>query len=488
MNIAQIKVNNEVMIHVSYKIRDFHSKQYYKEYMERIAAHKTILKTKVNDYISVKQFCSYLKRGREFLHCFNVNKMNSNGFTKKAFMYTNVIPVDIDESNITMEEALTKINITNSMLYPSIAYETFSNEPGNPRFRFLYIFPEKVKVRSYKRIYKEITDELTNILGIQFDKSFNSEVQHYLGTSPNQKFIETNNIFVDTHKWFTNNVNIYKESNLKDKVQNNELSEDEAKMLDYILDINFDDIYEQLIESRNLLYSKKWERIEINESCERFNEIYKELWGEGRIDPLSWLFEHKDEFELIEKTKLEFNGQNFIQRPENYINIDWFRIHRSGLTYRRKDGQRRKSTLYMIAQFRKMIKTNITYEELFYNMIHELINYIDNSEDKITIKFIHDLTKQIMESDIDYNEVKTILDSVNKPKHILNPDATSKKGLPNKQHKQHKPHKQQNRSLWHQLVDLNKTTKVNYQEVINVYPEVKYSNYKKYRSTLKNNN
>lgn len=479
MDLIQFKHTDEFLMFfkLTYNKKDFYSKQEFTDYYN--SRHKRTVYN-VNSPMNINTLLKFLNKGKEFLHCFNVHRMNSNGFSKKAFMYTYVIPIDIDYSNISLEEALGLIKSNNNLLVPTIAYETFSSTDTAPRFRFLYIFKNEIKQRAYKRLYKQITEELTKILGIQFDKCFNSEVQHYLGTSKDSKVYYSKYIYADARKV----------AGLINRIQNisftdaniDKLTKEQEEFLDYLMNIDYEAILDTLIYAKNILYDKIWDETLFEIDNSRLKEIYKELFGEGRIDPLSWLNKHKEEYSIYNKSFVNFDNQNWIERPNDYINIDWFRLHIAGKTYRRKDGQRRKQVLSVIALLRRYIKKDITPDELFYNMIHELINYIDNSEDKIHIKQIYYMVKNHFQTDpISIEEVTDILEGIpNRPKLIHNPDSNSKKGI------KHKQHKQQTRSLWHSLVNLNNKSKDDYELILQSYPDVTYSSYRKYRSLLKN--
>ena len=51
-----------------------------------------------------------------------------------------------------------------------------------------------------------------------------------------------------------------------------------------------------------------------------------------------------------------------------------------------------------------------------------------------------------------------------------------------------KTHKQQERSKWYEMIDLSVKAKDNYNEIIQVFPDVKYSTYKNQRSRKNHNN
>ena len=94
----------------------------------------------------------YIKEGRLFTHVFK-NDLRKN----ENFLYTSIIPIDVDDCPKSLEETLDGLEKK-----PTIAYYTASNlkEEGSYRFRFIYVFDERIDRCNYTPLVKAVENYL----------------------------------------------------------------------------------------------------------------------------------------------------------------------------------------------------------------------------------------------------------------------------------------------------------------------------------------
>jgi hypothetical protein len=85
--------------------------------------------------LSADELIDRIKSGHSICHVFNDNRR-----TKKNFIYTSAVFIDVDDSPLSM-----KAFLEGCELKPSIAYTTFSNgKNGSYRFRLIYLFDKHI--------------------------------------------------------------------------------------------------------------------------------------------------------------------------------------------------------------------------------------------------------------------------------------------------------------------------------------------------------
>ena len=100
--------------------------------------------------LSADELIDRIKSGHSICHVFKDNRR-----TKKNFMYTSAVFIDVDDSPLSM-----KAFLEGCELKPSIAYTTFSDgRNGTYRFRLIYLFDKQItSTDEYKCLYYCITN------------------------------------------------------------------------------------------------------------------------------------------------------------------------------------------------------------------------------------------------------------------------------------------------------------------------------------------
>lgn len=152
-----------------------------------------------------KLICSILE-GRTLCHVFNKDSFKVSEKTISNFLYTNLIFIDCDDSELTIEQCFNKLSRK-----PNIAYTTFSNGIKGNRFRLIYITEYPIRSNDeYKEFIEIILKSISNDLGNNFidciDKSLFNVSQQIIGNSHNT-VIYTNTDYLFNKNTFTDKPN-----------------------------------------------------------------------------------------------------------------------------------------------------------------------------------------------------------------------------------------------------------------------------------------
>lgn len=105
-----------------------------------------------NSRINLNLFEQLIKMGYNFCYNFNKSSFTQSEKTINNWVNTSIIFVDIDDSNIEMNEFVN--NLSNK---PTLYYTTYSNKENSYRFRLVYCFNEIIEdIELYKNLYLSI--------------------------------------------------------------------------------------------------------------------------------------------------------------------------------------------------------------------------------------------------------------------------------------------------------------------------------------------
>lgn len=118
----------------------------------------------------------------------------------------------------------------------------------------------------------------------------------------------------------------------------------------------------------------------------------------------------------ITQSELEFNGF-YTTTSEDFIQLAY-------LYNKVEDGNHRRKKLYIRAALRRLIKEDITADELLYNLYIDRYKFFDNSDGVITLEVLQNKVKAAMRTDI--NTIKEMAKETYKPSFIINPEVEDK--------------------------------------------------------------
>lgn len=134
---------------------------------------------------SINDFVALISAGYSYCHIYYGSRR-----VKKKFKQTQTVSIDVDESEVSLQEFITTCSPK-----PTFAYETFSNNNicGKYRFRLVYIFNEPLDGNTFVQMY----DKLCGMLDLADTKDHCGRVLTQLmnGTSQHAYFYRSNIIY-----------------------------------------------------------------------------------------------------------------------------------------------------------------------------------------------------------------------------------------------------------------------------------------------------
>lgn len=352
----------------------------------------TYLKTK----LTVSKFIKKIKNGYCYCYVFNDldEEFGQSVKTLNNFLYSNVLSIDIDDSQIEMNRYIDTLSIK-----PTFAYTTPSNGVKGFRFRLVYIFQNKIKgVEAYKDAYKALISKLNIMLT---DNCASSPAQQ-MGGNNNAELYATNIVYS----------NDILESKSNDENKQTEVKS--TKQVQIKTDIKFDLNPEFLNDFNQNDYST-------------FLAKYLELYPFFSSSNLEYISEDTP-YILLPKNYLEIKRYWLIDRV---IDDDNEVVSKTCLPKRIKDGEHRRNKLFINGILRRFITNDkISNEYMLTMLVYELYYYIENRVDKITKQQLYNITASVMSADLSKYKKISIQEH---PKFIVNDDYCIKYGINRRQ-------------------------------------------------------
>lgn len=342
--------------------------------------------------VNQDSFSDFIQEG----YCYT-SVMKDDYRSKDNFIKTNIITFDIDDCKVDMGNALKGLSIK-----PYICYTSPSNglEGKGYRYRMIYCLEEPITKREDYYVYaRSLEDQLAlqSIVGDCVDNRSYYPEQYWNGC-------RGCNIVLN-HSY--NNILSYN---------------------DILLNNNYrKDYHSRTSSSNSTKVSVKHNKEQQNILCvsDTFMDDY---WNMPYHNLLS---KYIDVYSNIMATPIEYNEDDpIIYYPENYYEIrrPWYKVN--GETYKLKDGNQRRKTLYTNGIIRRLINPDITFDNLLYNLVFEFQYYYINNGNKIDKKILYGIAMNVMDAEIDESLMRK-----GKPRYnfFINPLYCQKHGMKAKQ-------------------------------------------------------
>ncbi len=327
--------------------------------------------------VTSDELVGFIKKGHTLCHVF---KHDGEVFgirqkTQDNFLHANMVMIDVDDSVVDMQTLCDSLPVA-----PSIAFTTYSNGVKGFRFRLIYLFDEVLTETSYISAYREIIAR--NGLTLKDDCMKTVAQCSFTNGSKDVEVI-------------TNEVS-YKLSDfgIDGRCKNDNLQIIKEKTTHTLLALGC-------------------------QECTYDNGILADLknmkWSE-------FVIECKGKYgEIIEHSPLEYNEDGYALLDDSYIEIyrrwylDFYEVNgeerRSPRLKTMRDGDRRHYKLWLTAVLRRRIKPSITFDELLFNTVTELVHHYDNSDGKFTLKNLVDLCRKVLAmTEEELNQMKIMKD------------------------------------------------------------------------------
>lgn len=338
-------------------------------------------------FINISEFEEYIKKGFCFCHWFDTkaDEFSSSEKSSKNFERANVIFVDVDDYDIEMKQFVNGLSMK-----PTVYYTTPNNlnpSKGNKyRFRLCYVFREDMRTcEMFASTYKAIINSIRkdNPSYPDKDKCGGTAAQYFNGNGTcNCEVYTTNNVY---------------------------------KLADF--DVSF--VVEP--QHKNIVVATGKDCNRTTKDDKRFTAFPitdKDFINDlNTLLPSELLDKHKEQYGYFDHSELSFDdGYALIPKDYHEIYRCWYletETNKNGNTRKVsvvkkiRDGEGRRKCLYIGALIRRMIRPNISFEHLLYNLIAERQWYYDNSDKVLTNDVLMQIANNALNIPIEKINIKT---------------------------------------------------------------------------------
>ena len=313
-----------------------------------------------------------IKQQHAFCHTYD-HDGNTFSTTQKRienFNHTNLMFFDFDCVQRPIDDFMGLMSQTE--IYPNIAYTTISDgkrkdgqkSPYNNRYRFIYMLDKPITDNdTYRRIHNGIKNEIftyTNDKWIYEETNDANVAQMMAGNS--------NAVIVD------GDVEVYSLDFLLRRYEATTTTfptSSEKRKRNH--DVNAQDV----IPLDNIDLSYRFANFITDYATMPFRELLHK-YMKNYVNEMATPIEYNDD-ELIKYVSddyVEIQRRWYIEKREHQNGNEIITYN----TYRTRNGQQRRKTLYVNLRLRKMITPNITLDNLLFNAVYEVYHHIDNND------------------------------------------------------------------------------------------------------------
>lgn len=328
-------------------------------------------------HLTVSQFIERIRSGYSYCHIFYNNRRSN-----KCFIQSNIISIDIDKTDVCLADFVEQVQ-----LKPTFAYETFSNGKDNKfSYRLVYVTEEPMNKLCFQQVYEKIG--LMTGLSETRDHCGKVLAQLMNGTH-SQAYIYRSNLIYSTI------TDLPVDATLSEQIIENESSLFPIISKNKNPNNNYNNIISPHTHKQyNCVGTNVKNRIPVLDS------LLDELKETNRE---SFLLKYKHFYHLIRETKLDYNelGYTLITKDnlELYVRYVW--RNKKCHINRFKDGEKRRNRLFIDGCIIRKIKPDISIFELFYNLLHRVYWYYDNTDGILSDSLIAQKAADVMEYDVD---------------------------------------------------------------------------------------
>ena len=348
-------------------------------------------------YPTITDFAELISMGYCYTPIFNSAVFPISEKTDANFQYSSFVSIDIDHTEIDMNTMVDGLEFK-----PTLSYTSCSNgKEGKYSYRLIYCFSDKIEGTGDYSNYVHTILDANQIPIDDIDKRSLKASQLYFGNGCGNIDIKVSNIiynkidFIEYHKDYSNNI-IY--TNNTESININHIQTPPTIMCygDTFVNKNFGD----------------------------------DFWKMRMEDILE---KYLNEYPNMEHTPIPVVSDDtpYIVFPSDYVEIRRYWTSKdNGRAIKLKDGQGRRRKLFINGIIRRLINPSITFDNLLYNLLFELVHYISNfdAENIIGKQEIFNIARNVMKEDItQYEGLKGTT-----RKFMVNPRYCQKYGLSKK--------------------------------------------------------
>lgn len=120
----------------------------------------------------------------------------------------------------------------------------------------------------------------------------------------------------------------------------------------------------------------------------------------------------------ITRTEVDFGDNYYVTTTDDFVQLMY-------IGNKVSDGEHRRKKLYIRCALRRLMKEDITADELLYNLFIDRYKFIDNSDEVITIEVLMNKVKAALKTDL--LKIKEMCSETNKPSFVINSTVSDKR-------------------------------------------------------------
>lgn len=320
-------------------------------------------------YPTITDFAELISMGYCYTPIFNSATFTMSDKTDANFDYSSFVSIDIDHTQVDMNTMVDGLEYK-----PTLSYTSCSNGlDGKYSYRLIYCFSDKIEgTREYSNYVYTILN--ANQISIDdIDKRSLKASQYYNGNGCGNIDIKVSNIIYNKIDY----IEFYKDYFINNTISNN----NESININHIQPPPTIMCYGDTFVNKN------------------FGD---DFWNMRMEDILE---KYLNEYPNMEHTPLPVVSDDtpYIVFPSDYVEIRRYWTSKdNGRAIKLKDGQGRGRKLFINGIIRRLIKPNITFDNLLYNLLFELVHYISNynADNIIGKQEIFNIARNVMKEDI----------------------------------------------------------------------------------------
>lgn len=126
---------------------------------------------------------------------------------------------------------------------------------------------------------------------------------------------------------------------------------------------------------------------------------------------------HAKGLRYITRTEIDFGDNYYVTTTDDFVQLKY-------ITEKVTDGKQRRKKLYIRCALRRLMKQDISADELLYNLYIDRFKFFDNSDEVLTIEVLKTKVKAALLTDIE--KIKQMSDDTNKPTFVINSTVDDK--------------------------------------------------------------
>jgi hypothetical protein len=394
-------------------------------------------------HIRLTDLRNYISNNYAFCGVFTSDTFSVSDKKESNWLQTNIVCVDLDERKLAYNGFMTLIQ--DSDVCPNIAYRTANDGIKGNRYRLIYALDDAiVNSKLYSEIYWGIVRKIEELTDDKNDDNCCQSVAQQICGTPHKDDIYFNDLYYDVkclkEMFGIRTLNI---SDLYERQRNKDNRTKKVSVRKSFVSFDFSD------------YSMMYDEFSNDFNTLSFTDIVKKYNGK--------YFNYE-----CSQLPLVSDDIAYIEIPSNYCQIKryWY-LEESAINNNKcsnirkiKDGQQRRKKLYVNAIIRRLIYSEISFDNLLYNLIFELYSYMINYGNKITKSDLFEICKSAYIADINLPKYQKYIIGNKEKKYIVNPAYCIKYNI-NKNAARNIAEKQRNYNIIWKFYDFNLKDKEN---------------------------